>query len=332
MMNHPRISVIMPICGGAERLGPLLDSLRSQTVQPDEIIVVDNAPTAAHDVPEGLRYVWNQGIRTLSGNYNLGVEHATGDLVLLTQQDCWPAHSMTLEGLLKEFKVTAGDDSHQDEFQSLKKPSPVVAATALVRLPEAVFQSYGFWGKVLMARWVGTTQQGISGKFDLVRRDVFEKIGGYDCEHFQFAGEDIDLCVRLSEEGRVVVTDSEVIHHHHQGNETSAYYVLGKHYMNAEGFGVGLRRHGLNIARVPYAKRWTHHLNKFFYPLLLAVPCWPLVSLAVLTVVANIAQFQSFRAGTLRMPILVLFNPVIFLVGFTGTLVGFLRGRQVFRP
>lgn len=331
-MNRLRISVVIPICGGADRLSPLVDALNGQTLVPHEIIVVDNAAKAADVLPAGVKYLHNQGNRTLSGNYNLGVARATGELVLLTQQDCWPADNRTLARLLAEFNGNNFEAvTHRPENLDGKR-HPVVAATALVTLPEEVFQAYGFWGKVLMAKWVGTTQQGISGKFDLVRRDIFDSIGGYDIEHFRFAGEDIDLCVRLTEKGRVIVTDAEVIHHHHQGNETSAYYVWGKHYMNAEGFGVGLRRHGLKIARVPYARRWAHHLNKFFYPVLLAVPFYPLACLALLVVVTNVAQFQSFRAGTRRLPLLLLFNPILFLTGFAGTLIGLLRGRQVFRP
>jgi GT2 family glycosyltransferase len=276
-----------------------------------------------------VRYVHNRGITTLSGNYNLGVRHATGDLVLLTQQDCWPANAQTLANLVAEFDAPPVNSR---SCPAAPQAGPVVAATALVKLPEEVFATYGFWGKVLMAKWVGTTQQGISGKFDLVRREVFDAIAGYDCEHFRFAGEDVDLCVRLSLRGRVVVTGAEVIHHHHQGNETSAWYVWGKHYMNAEGFGAGLRRHGLRLTGVPYARRWSHHLNKLLYPVLPAVPFFPLTAGVVLWVGSNVAQYHAFRAGTIRLPLLLLFNPLLFLGGLAGTLIGFLRGRQVFKP
>jgi GT2 family glycosyltransferase len=311
-----KVSVIIPICGGADQLGALLDSLRQQTFPPCEVIIVDNGPKPAPParLPENVFYFLNTAIRTLSGNYNLGSKHANGDLLLMTQQDCWPADSKTLATLVSELT----DD--------------VVAATSLIKLPGEVFETYGFWGKALMAKWVGTTRQGISGKFDLIRRDIFDKIGGYDCEHFRFAGEDVDLCVRLMDHGKVTVTDAEVIHHHHQSNETSAYYVWGKHYMNAEGFGVGLRRHGTKITKVPYATRWTHHINKFLYPVLLLVPFFPISTSLFLFVMTNIAQYQSFRAGTIKLPVLLIFNPILFFTGLVATLIGFLRGRQTFRP
>jgi GT2 family glycosyltransferase len=311
-----KISVIIPICGGVDKLGPLFDSLNKQTCPPYEILVVDNGPalTKPPELPTGIRYFHNTGNRTLSGNYNLGATHATGDFLLLTQQDCWPATENTLQQLIDAMKPD------------------VVATTSLVKLPKEVFDSYGFWGKVLMAKWVGTTKQGISGKFDLVRKTVFDKIGGYDNDHFRFAGEDVDLCVRLMNEGRLVVTEAEVIHHHHQGNETSAYYVWGKHYMNAEGFGVGLRRHGKKITKVPYATRWSHHLNKFLYPVLLVIPFFPIVTLTLLFVLTNVSQYQSFVAGTPRVVLLLLFNPIIFLTSLCATLIGFARGRQSFKP
>lgn len=311
-----KISIIIPVSGGADKLSSLLRSLEEQTCPPSEILIVDNGLKCAPPplLQENIRYFHNIGNRNLSGNYNLGAAHATGDLLLMTQQDCWPSEPKTLERLVAELK----DD--------------VVASTSLVKLPEEVFQTYDFWGKVLMAKWVGTTRQGISGKFDLIRKDIFEKIGGYDCEHFRFAGEDIDLCTRLSDHGRVVVTTAEVIHHHHQGNQTSAYYVWGKHYMNAEGFGVGLRRHGRKIAKVPYAARWTHHINKFLYPVLLLVPLFPITTTLFLFVMTNVAQYLSFRAGTIKLPFLLLFNPILFLTGLGGTLIGFARGKQTFRP
>jgi hypothetical protein len=183
-----------------------------------------------------------------------------------------------------------------------------------------------------MAKWVGTTKQGISGKLDMVRRDVFQKIGGYDGKHFYFAGEDVDLCVRLLDHGKVVVTDAQVIHHHNQNRQTSAGHVWRKHYAYAEGFGAGLRRHGLKITRVPYAQRWTHHLNKFLYPLLLLLPWLPLSTGAFLVVMTNIAQFQSFRAGSIRLALLLFFNPLLFLAGLMGTISGFLRGKQTLKP
>jgi len=317
-MKTPSVSVIIPICGGADELGPLLRALKEQTAPPTEVIIVDNdaRPQPPEPMPAALRYVHNTGRGSISDNYNLGLKHATGELVLLTQQDCLPASSSSLETLIAEFLR----DDH------------TVAATALVTLPEAIFRTYGFWGRVLMAKWVGTTRQGISGKLDMVRRDVFLRIGGYDGERFRFAGEDVDLCVRLQAQGQVVVTNAEVIHHHNQNHETTAAHVWRKHFAYAEGFGACLRRHGTKVARVPYAQRWTHHLNKFLYPVLLLFPWFPISVGAILLVMTNVAQFQSFRAGSVRLLFLLVFNPLCFLAGLAGTLVGFLGGKQTLRP
>src|SRR5436190_15619888 len=39
-------------------------------------------------------------------------------------------------------------------------------------------------------------RSGISDKFDLIRKDAFDRIGGYDIERFAAGGQDMDLCLR----------------------------------------------------------------------------------------------------------------------------------------
>src|SRR5581483_4190440 len=153
-------------------------------------------------------------------------------------------------------------------YNHLNQPGRV-AAVAMVTLPQRIYDQYNFWGKVLMGRWVGSFRQGISGKFDLIRKDVFLKINGYDTKNFSFAGEDMDLFMRLSEQGEVFVApDVEIIHYHQQSLKMGWIQVVKKHYQLAQSFGALLRHWGLRIKKVPYSGHWSHHLSKYLYPVL----------------------------------------------------------------
>lgn len=67
--------------------------------------------------------------------------------------------------------------------------------------------------------WVG-------GMFMLFRREVFEKLGGFDERYFLYY-EDVDLCARLRLQGYEVALcpDAKVIHHAHRSSHRSIKYL-----------------------------------------------------------------------------------------------------------
>lgn len=67
--------------------------------------------------------------------------------------------------------------------------------------------------------WVG-------GMFMLFRREVFEKLGGFDERYFLYY-EDVDLCARLRLQGYEVALcpDAKVIHHAHRSSHTSLKFM-----------------------------------------------------------------------------------------------------------
>src|SRR5687767_526539 len=130
------IAVIIPINGKFQYLESLLQKLKSQTYPPTEIIVVDNSSEDPGEIPPGLKYFKNYDVPSISGNYNRGAENASSEFLLLTQQDCYPETSHAISELMAALPGTA------------------VAATSRITLPAEVFESYNFWGKVMMAKWL----------------------------------------------------------------------------------------------------------------------------------------------------------------------------------
>lgn len=308
--SNPKISVVIPIYGNVGTLELLLDALNRQSVRPQEIILVDSSSIALSPIPPGVRYLKNPVDLGLSGDYNHGAKAATGELLLLVQQDCLPGGNTDLEENLRLLSVER------------------VAVTSSVTLPAENWLLYNFWGQALMARWVGTVRQGISGKFDLIRADTFRQIGGYDSRTFRFAGEDMDLYLRLSKHGEVMVAPTQVIHLHHQSHKTTCLDLFKKHFQLAESFGALVRKWGLKLREVPYAFHASHHFAKYLYPLVPLCFVYPKYFIPLLFVLSNLTNLEVWRIRSPRKFVFLLLNPALFLVGFVGTLRGFLTGRQ----
>ncbi len=307
---RPKISVIIPVFGKSGDLNHLVQKLNDQTLKPHEIIVVDSNPTPLENPPPGVRHVVNPKDIAYGWDYNLGAQQATGDYLLNTSQDCLPESNRAIEEL----------------FDALTPER--VAVAAIVTLPKEIWEQYNFWGKVMMARWVGEIRQGISEKFDLIRIETFRKVGGYDIETFRFCGQDQDLYLRLTQLGEVAIAKTPVLHLHQQPRGTSCRALIKKHFLLAESFGALFRKWGLHLKRAPYAENWTHHLAKYLYPVLLLLPFAPKTVGAALLVLTNLANIEVWRIRSPKVIVMLVLNPVLFLVGITGTVRGLLTGKQ----
>ena len=96
----------------------------------------------------------------------------------------------------------------------------------------------------------------------------------------------------------------------------------------AESFGALFRKWGWQLKRAAYAGNWTHHLAKYLYPLLLALPFAPKTVGIALLVLTNLTHIESWQIRSPRILVMLLLNPILFLVGAAGSLRGFITGRQ----
>lgn len=314
MTAPPKITAIVPIYGNVGDLPRLLDHLRRQTLPPYEILVVDSSPTALAQVPDGIRYLKNPEDIAFGWDMNFGSQHATGDFLLIVQQDCLPENERAIEEL----------------FSALNEKTGRVAATSTVALPRETWERYNFWGQVLMVRWIGDVKQGVSDKFDLIRKDVFVKIGGYDIEHFRFCGQDQDLYMRLSQQGEVFVAPTRILHLHNQSKKTGWRDLFTKQYQLAESFGALFRKWGFELRRAPYAGRWTHHLAKFMYPLLALLPFAPVSIGLALLVLSQFINMEVWQVRSPRTLLMLALNPLLFLTGAVASASGLITGKQQF--
>src|SRR5215208_7777415 len=89
-----RLTVAIATCGRADALARCLAAVRAQTRAPDEIIVVNQDPSndvclAIQRSELPVRY-FEQCRLGLSASRNLALAEATGDVLAVTDDDCFP--------------------------------------------------------------------------------------------------------------------------------------------------------------------------------------------------------------------------------------------------
>jgi GT2 family glycosyltransferase len=192
-----------------------------------EVIVIDNASPKGNIDEIATRFPQVQLVRSkhnlgFAGANNLGFGISTGEYVLFLNPD-----TQLTEPAID--KLMAG-------VRSLSQPGIVgcrlmntdgsVQTSSIMKFPRiltTVFQ----WEPLMLRwpKWWGIAPllapqpgpapvEAISGACMLVRRDVFEKIGGFDESYFMYS-EDVDLCYEAARAGFVnyYIPDASIVHH-----------------------------------------------------------------------------------------------------------------------
>lgn len=108
-----KISIAMATYNGEQYLQEQLDSFLGQTRQPDELVVSDDCSTDrtleiieqfAKSAPFEVRFFHNKKNLGYAGNFNVVLQHCTGDLIFMSDQDdVW--HSSKIEKMLAIFNA-----------------------------------------------------------------------------------------------------------------------------------------------------------------------------------------------------------------------------------
>ena len=203
-MSELDVSVVIPVRDGEDSLPPLLDSLERQTHPRDrfEVIVVDNASrdrTADVARARGALVV-SDPVPSRAGARNSGAAAASSDLIAFVDADCVAAPSWlaSLVGCRERGALVAG----HVETTTRPEPNSVERFERLWRFGQEQWVAQG---------WAATANL-------LVRRDVFEELGGFDTS-FKIAGEDVDLCFRATARGYGLAYCGDAIVTHYAESE-----------------------------------------------------------------------------------------------------------------
>lgn len=199
------VSVIIPVYNRAHLIGPVIEALLEQNYKPLEIIIVDdgsmdNTREVVKSYP--VKYIYQENRGPASAR-NRGFRKSKGDIIAFIDSDCI-AKKDWLENLIKGFdspEVGAVAGSYD-----IANPQSVLSR--LIH-EEIKWRHLGF-KKYIRA----------FGSYNVViRREVFEKVGGFDETYRTASGEDNDLSYRILKAGyKIRFMPNALVAHYHTEN------------------------------------------------------------------------------------------------------------------
>ena len=239
-MSETLVSVIIPTFNRAYCLGNAIESVRTQTHQNTEIIVLDDGSTdETRDIIERLyandlrvRYFFHEN-RGVTATRNRGISLARGDYVaLLDSDDTWSSWKLELQLACMERCPQIG--MVWTDMEAVGPAGDLVSLSYL----RAMYSGYDWFprnehlfpqsfalseivpglGPIVDGRKLYTGQifsQMIMGNLVhtstvLLRRERLEKVRGFN-EEFRISGEDYDFHLRTCREGPVGFIDTATI-------------------------------------------------------------------------------------------------------------------------
>lgn len=232
------ISVIIPVRNAGRPLAALIRSLRSQTLQPQEILIVDSssqdgtadlARKAGCDVEVIPHAQFGHG-RTR----NRAAGRTKGEILVFMSQDAMPADDRFLDVLTEPLRDGRAAAAYA------RQVAPADADPPEVFLRQA---NYGDSSHVCTAgdvKTMGIRALMLSNAASAVRRNAFEAVGGFADDVIM--NEDMLLCADLLASGRSVAYQAEAVVAH--GHCYSLKDSFGRYF----DIGVFTRRAGARLA------------------------------------------------------------------------------------
>jgi GT2 family glycosyltransferase len=221
----PKVSVIIPTKNATELLKVAVESCLERTDYPNlEILIIDNQS----DDPAAVEY-----LRAISSTPNVQVipydkpfnfadmnnvaaSHATGEVLCFLNNDTevidrdWLAHMVShamrrdIGAVGAKLLFTQGSIQHA----GIVLVPELIAWHAFAHFPR---ENSGYFGR-------GVLQQNFSAVTAaclVVRKELFDLVGGYDAEAFAVSYNDVDFCLRLNAKGyRTLWTPFATLYHH----------------------------------------------------------------------------------------------------------------------
>ncbi len=288
-------SIIVPVFNRPDEVDELLDSLSLQTYKNFEVVIIeDGSQVTCKQAVEKFSTLLNITYfeKPNSGpgtTRNYGAERASGDYFIFFDSDCIipPQYMQVVHTTLSEHFVDCfgGPDDAHPSFTNWQK--------AVNYSMTSVLTTGGIRGKISPEKFHPRSfNMGYS-------RLVFERTGGYSTMRF---GEDIDMTLRIKEEGFKTTLIKEAFVYHKRRTDFRKFY--------KQVFNSGVARINL-FKRHPQSLKLVHllpalflagsvilALASIFFPLLLL----PLVAYGVALFVHSLASRNSFSVAVLSIP------------------------------
>jgi len=210
-IRWPRISVVVASHNGARTIRDTLEGLKRLEYPDCEVIVVnDGSRDATADIAAeyDCRLITTEN-RGLSNARNTGIRVATGEIVAYIDDDAYPdphwLHYLAYAFMTSDHAAIGG---------------PNLAPSGDGPIAECVANAPGGPVHVLLT---DTLAEHIPGCNMAFRRSALQAIGGFD-PRYRVAGDDVDVCWRLTDRGWTIGFHAGAIDWHHRRNSLRAYW------------------------------------------------------------------------------------------------------------
>jgi rhamnosyltransferase len=206
------VSVIIPTLNAAPFLEAQLEALRSQTVAPDEIIVIDSdSSDATRDIAKRLectvieikRPEFNHG-----GTRNRAAREASGDYLVFMTQDALPVNRDFLRKLIEPLQLGQAEAAYARQI-AYPHATP----------PERLARNLNYPSTSHITTKADIPRQGLKAFFfsnvaSVISKSAFDSVDGFPTETIM--NEDMLICSKLLKTDRSVayVAEAMVFHSH----------------------------------------------------------------------------------------------------------------------
>lgn len=207
-----KISVIVTNWNGKELLQKNLETIIKNSPEADEIILADDCSEdksisfvkKLQKKYKNLLLISHKKNLGFGANTNDAVKRAKGDLVVLLNNDIHP-YLGYIKNSLKHFKnptvfgVGFAEKKHENWARFMWKGGYLQHEPGLTNIK-----------KTHVSGWV-------SGGSSIVRKSIFQKLGGFDSVYKPFYSEDLDIGYRAWKSGYTLLWEPKcIVEHHHE--------------------------------------------------------------------------------------------------------------------
>ncbi|MDE3064199.1 MAG: glycosyltransferase family 2 protein [Acidobacteriota bacterium] len=219
----PAVSVVIPTRDRLDLLGPCLAALEERTTYPSyEVVIVDNGsvePATRRFLAETRHVVVDSpGPFNYAAVVNRGVAAATGEFVVTLNNDV----TIATDDWLEQMVGLASLPGIGVVGAYLQDPAghPQHEGVAIAPYPQHLRRDRNY---LVPDAYLEATREvaAVTGACQLVRRDVFEDLGGLD-ESLAVVHNDIDFCLRADRRGWRTVYAATVRHLHAESSSRGA--------------------------------------------------------------------------------------------------------------
>ncbi len=220
----PSVSIVIPTRDQPELLRRCIDTVRGQTEYANfEIVIVDNGSTGRQTIAllrelarhRQIRLVRDEGPFNFSRLINFGVRQARGPIVALLNDDIEvedPDWLREMVSQLLQKGVGAVGARLWYPANTIQHGGIIlicgVAAHSHWYLPRG---AHGYFNRAILQQ----NFSAVTGACLIVRKQLFEELGGFDEQNLAVSFNDVDFCLRIGQRGlRIVWTPYANLWHH----------------------------------------------------------------------------------------------------------------------